>query len=78
VFHNGRIWRSTTPDNVWEPGVSGWHDQPAAGDPMWVQPTGAHDAYPQGARVTHNGQTWVSRVNANVWEPGVYGWTVST
>jgi hypothetical protein len=24
VFHNGRIWKSTTPANVWEPGVFGW------------------------------------------------------
>jgi len=41
----------------------------------WVQPTGGHDAYNTGDRVTHNGHTWVSTVDANVWEPGVYGWT---
>ncbi len=41
----------------------------------WVQPTGGHDAYQTGDRVTHNGHTWVSTVDANVWEPGVYGWT---
>jgi hypothetical protein len=41
----------------------------------WVQPAGAHDAYPLGAKVTHNGFTWQSDINANVWEPGVYGWT---
>lgn len=40
----------------------------------WVQPTGAHDAYPLGAQVTRNGRTWTSTVAANVWEPGVYGW----
>ena len=34
VFHNGRIWRSTTPNNVWEPGVSGWHDSPLSGVPL--------------------------------------------
>ena len=43
--------------------------------PEWIQPTGAHDAYAQGAKVTHNGKKWTSDVNANVWEPGVYGWT---
>ena len=43
--------------------------------PEWVQPTGGHDAYQTGDRVTHNGHTWVSTVDANVWEPGVYGWT---
>lgn len=42
---------------------------------MWVQPTGAHDAYAQGAKVSHNGKKWTSDIAANVWEPGVYGWT---
>lgn len=41
----------------------------------WVQPTGAHDSYQLGDRVTHKGQTWESTHNgANSWEPGVYGW----
>ena len=43
------------------------------GDP-WRQPTGAHDAYPLGAKVSHNGKNWESTVAANVWEPGVSGW----
>lgn len=43
--------------------------------PAWVQPTGAHDAYAQGAKVSHNGKKWTSDVANNVWEPGVYGWT---
>lgn len=43
--------------------------------PAWVQPTGAHDAYAAGAKVSHNGKHWTSDVEANVWEPGVYGWT---
>lgn len=42
--------------------------------PAWVQPTGAHDAYAQGAKVTHNGKKWTSNISGNVWEPGVYGW----
>lgn len=44
--------------------------------PDWVQPTGAHDAYNKGDKVSHNGSHWVSAYDANVWEPGVYGWTV--
>lgn len=40
----------------------------------WVQPTGAHDAYPAGWRVTHNEKEWESTVLGNVWEPGVSGW----
>lgn len=40
----------------------------------WVQPTGAHDAYPQFWLVEHGGKTWMSLIPANVWEPGVSGW----
>ena len=42
--------------------------------PEWVQPTGAHDAYKQGDKVTFDNKHWVSTVNDNVWQPGVYGW----
>ena len=43
--------------------------------PEWIQPTGAHDAYNQGDKVSHNEKHWVSDMDANVYEPGVYGWT---
>lgn len=43
--------------------------------PEWVQPTGAHDAYNQGDKVSHNEKHWISDIDANVYEPGVYGWT---
>ena len=43
--------------------------------PEWIQPTGAHDAYAKGDKVTHSSKKWTSDVDANVWEPGVYGWT---
>lgn len=43
--------------------------------PEWIQPTGAHDAYASGAKVSHNGKHWVSALDANTYEPGVYGWT---
>lgn len=49
--------------------------QPDEEYPEWVRPTGAHDAYAQGAKVSHNGKKWTSNVENNVWEPGVYGWT---
>jgi len=76
VAHRGKHWVSLVDNNVWEPGVSGWRERVTVGTgpAAWVQPTGAHDAYPIGARVTHNGHTWESWVAANVWEPGVYGW----
>lgn len=43
--------------------------------PEWIQPTGAHDAYNQGDKVSHNEKHWISDIDANVYEPGVYGWT---
>lgn len=43
--------------------------------PEWVQPTGAHDAYNKGDKVSHNGKHWISDIDANVYEPSVYGWT---
>lgn len=46
--------------------------------PEWIQPTGAHDAYNKGDKVTHNSKHWVNNIDANVYEPGVYGWTQQT
>lgn len=44
--------------------------------PEWVQPTGAHDAYQKGDKVTCNGKRYVSRIDANVYSPEAYpaGW----
>ena len=43
----------------------------------FVQPTGAHDAYNLGDRVTFSGRVYESIINGNVWSPDVYpdGWT---
>lgn len=43
--------------------------------PEWRQPTGAHDAYSKGDKVSHNSKHWISDMDANVYEPGVYGWS---
>lgn len=43
--------------------------------PEWIQPTGGHDAYNKGDKVSHNDKHWTSDVDGNVWEPGVYGWS---
>ena len=44
--------------------------------PAWVQPTGAHDCYNTGDKVTYNGQHYVSKIDGNVWSPDAYpaGW----
>lgn len=46
--------------------------------PEWIQPTGAHDAYNIGDKVTYNGQRYVCTINANVYAPDVYGWELET
>lgn len=81
VHHAGVHWLNTVSTgmpNVWPPGVAGWRAYEADGEgrAIWVQPTGAHDAYPVGfGPVAHAGRLWVSTTPANVWEPGVFGWT---
>lgn len=74
--HGGKTWESLVDYNVWTPPVA-WREVVTGGFPAWVQPTGAHDAYPLNFKVTHNGQNWENTgSNANVWEPGVFGWVV--
>lgn len=55
---------------------SGNEPEPAAEVPAYVQPTGAHDAYQTGDKVTYNGAVYESLINGNVWAPDVYpaGW----
>ena len=44
--------------------------------PEFVQPTGAHDAYNTGDKVTYNGKRYISLIDANVYSPEAYpaGW----
>ena len=44
--------------------------------PEFVQPTGAHDAYHKGDKVTFNGKHYISLIDANVYSPTAYpaGW----
>ena len=42
--------------------------------PEWVQPTGVHDAYNNGDKVSRAEKHWISTMNANVYEPGIFGW----
>ena len=44
--------------------------------PEWIQPTGAHDAYRIGDKVSHNGSHWTSNIDYNTYEPGAYGWNL--
>ena len=82
--HNGKTWEVSQGDaagnNVWEPGAFGWTEVSGGVDewPHWVQPTGGHDAYAFGAKVTFEGQRYTSLINGNTWSPAAYpqGWQV--
>ena len=44
--------------------------------PEFVQPTGAHDAYQIGDKVTYNGKKYICKLENCVWSPDTYpqGW----
>lgn len=83
VKYNGELYKMIQPthhsQDDWTPdiAVSIWVkiDDPSIEWPEWKQPTGAHDAYEAGAKVSHNGKHWINTYgDGNSWEPGVYGW----
>ena len=49
-----------------------------SGYPVWIQPTGAHDAYNIGDIVNYNGTLYKSVIDGNVYSPEAYpaGWEV--
>lgn len=73
--YDGRIWEiieeATETSETEGPETN---EQPAA--PAYRQPSGGHDAYKQGDRVTFNGEVYESLINANVYSPTDYpqGW----
>lgn len=83
--YNGLLYRCVqahTSQSDWTPSAAAslWARiaDPTQEWPEWIQPTGAHDAYANGAKVSHNGKHWISTAKDNVWEPGVYGWEEAT
>lgn len=78
--------------NSWEPGTENgltWMEvylpevEPEPGDepagetvPDFVQPTGAHNSYAKGAKVTFEGQVYESLLDNNAYSPSAYpqGW----
>jgi len=50
--------------------------QPEGGIPEWVRPTGVHDAYNTGDKVSFEGEVYESMIDANVYSPLEYlaGW----
>ena len=86
---DNNVWAPSAYPSGWEVATDDWEPpvvEPEDPDPVpepepepetypeWVQPSGAHDAYSSGDKVSHNGKNWQSTISGNVWEPGVYGW----
>nr|DAH70826.1 MAG TPA: hydrolase [Bacteriophage sp.] len=48
--------------------------------PEYVQPTGTHDAYNTGDKITYNGQHYICKMDGCVWNPTDYpaGWELAT
>ena len=79
VQYNGTLYKciqAHTSQSDWMPSATPalWKTVSLDEYPEWVQPTGAHDAYNIGDKVTYNGQHYVCTSNANVYAPDVYGW----
>ena len=77
--YNGTLYKciqAHTSQSDWMPSATPalWKTVSLDEYPEWVQPTGAHDAYNIGDKVTYNGQHYVCTSNANVYAPDVYGW----
>lgn len=79
VQHDGTLYKciqAHTSQADWMPSATPalWKTVSVDEYPEWVQPTGAHDAYNIGDKVTYNGQHYVCTSDANVYAPDVYGW----
>ena len=79
VKYDGLLYRCVqahTSQSDWTPDITPalWVRTSTEEWPEWIQPTGAHDAYNTGDKVSHNEKHWISDIDANVYEPGVYGW----
>lgn len=50
--------------------------EPTEEYPEYIQPTGAHDAYNTGDKITYNGKKYVCKMDGCVWNPDTYpaGW----
>ena len=82
VQHGGTLYKcvqSHTSQADWTPDATPalWVAVSVDAWPEWVQPTGAHDAYNTGDKVSYNGKHYICTADANVYAPDVYGWEES-
>lgn len=76
VATEGGVVEPTEPTEPTEPEQQEPEQPPADQPPEYAQPTGGHDAYQIGDRVTYKGKVYESTINNNVWAPDAYpqGW----
>ena len=80
--HQSLLWRVVqdhTTQADWEPQNTPalWTEVSLDEWPEWVRPTGAHNAYNQGDKVTFEGQHYISLIDGNTYSPAEYpaGWS---
>ena len=75
-----RVLQDHTSQADWIPGSAASLfveiSDPSIEYPEWKQPTGAHDAYTKGDKITFKGKKYISLIEANVYSPEEYptGW----
>lgn len=83
VRYNDKLYRceqNHTSQNDWSPDLvpALWTEVALPGViPVWVQPTGAQDAYMIGDKVYYpdeDGSIYICTIDYNVYAPSVYGW----
>lgn len=80
--YNGTLYKCVqahTSQADWTPGATPalWVVVSIAEYPEWVQPTGAHDAYNTGDKVSYKGKHYVCTIDGNAYAPDVYGWEIT-
>ena len=81
VQHGGTLYKCVqahTSQTDWTPDATPalWVVVSIEEYPEWVQPTGAHDAYNTGDKVSYKGKHYVCTIDGNAYAPDVYGWEV--
>ena len=73
---NDTAYSPTDYSSTWRADGEQETPEPTPSIPEFVQPTGAHDAYKKGDKVSFNGKIYESLIDANVYSPSAYplGW----
>lgn len=81
LWYDGKLYKVLqphTPQSDWTPDATSalYVEVSIVEWPDFVQPTGAHDAYMRGDKMTFEGQHYISLIDNNVYSPAAYpaGW----